>query len=156
MLGICMRYAQCKDEAEDILIEGFMNVYIRLESYRGESSLEYWIRRVIINTAISHYRRNAKHYYHLSIDEHPEYEVEDYSSLETSYSQKELLKIIQEMPEYLRVVLNLRAFEACGYDEIALQLGISEITSRTRFSKAKKWLEERLNPKSQRKLKVKK
>ena len=145
MLGVCMRYANCKDEAEDILIEGFINVYRRLDTFRKESSLEYWIKRVMVNCAISHFRKHSKHYNHFSFDEYPTYEIEDqHSKIESYYSQKELLRIIQEMPEYLRVVLNLRAFESCHYKDIAEQLNISEGTARTRFSKAKKWLEERL------------
>lgn len=146
MLGICMRYANCKDEAEDIMIEGFINVFNRLDSYKGESSLYYWIKRVMVNCSISYFRKNAKHFQNLSIDEFPESDVEDNTvSVESNMAQKELLRIIQEMPEHLRVVLNLRAFEAYEYEDIARELNISEITSRTRFSKAKKWLEERLN-----------
>ena len=147
MLAICMRYANCKDEAEDIMIEGFINVYQKIESYRGDSSLEYWIKRIMTNGAISYFRKHSKHYNHTSFDEYPNFEIEDQNAkLESSYSQKELLRLIQEMPEYLRIVLNLRAFEAYTYKEISDELGVSEGTLRTRFSKAKKWLEDRMTP----------
>lgn len=154
MLGICMRYANSKDEAEDILIEGFTLVFMKLGSFKGECSLAFWIKRVMINTAISNYRKNAKHYTAISFDEFPETQIEDRgSSIETALSQKELMRLIQEMPEILRIVLNLRAFEAYEYHEIAAQLEINEVTARTRFFKARKWLEERMDSKTKKRKK---
>lgn len=154
MLGVCMRYVNCKDEAEDIMVEGFMKVFLNLEFYKGESSLAYWIKKVMVNNAISYYRKNSKHYKTLSIDDMEYKEVEDASgNIETNISQKELLQIIQEMPEYMRMVLNLRAFEGYTYDQIAEILEINEVTCRTRFCKAKKWLEERLESNSRKKFK---
>lgn len=145
MLGVCMRYANTKDEAEDIMIKGFMKIFQHLKSFKGNGSLAFWIKRVIINTAISHYRVNAKHYNHYSIDEHEYLEPEEQPIyIEEKESKEKLLKLIQSMPENLRIVLNLRAFEGMEYENIATQLGIPEITARTRFSKARKWLEERL------------
>ncbi|MDR2980508.1 MAG: sigma-70 family RNA polymerase sigma factor [Bacteroidales bacterium] len=145
MLGHCMRFANIKDEAEDIMIEGFMNIFKSLESFRGDCSLAFWMKRVMTNTAISYYRRHAKHYNHYSIDEHAYFDPEDTTIyINEKQSKDELLQLIQEMPEKFRIVLNLKAFEGMKYDEIAQQLDIQNVTARTRFSKAKKWLEERL------------
>lgn len=146
MLGHCMRYTSCKDDAEDILIDGFMNVFKGIHSFKGTCSLAFWIKRVMTNTAISFYRRHGKHKNNYSIDEHDHLDPEDTSIyVDEKQSKEELIKLIQSMPDKLRIVLNLRAFEGLEYNEIATQLNISEITARTRFSKAKKWLETRLN-----------
>ncbi len=90
MLGVCMRYVNCKDEAEDILVEGFMKVFLNLKFYKEECSLAYWIKKVIVNNAISYYRKNSKHYKILSIDDMEYQEVEDtFNNMETNISQKE-------------------------------------------------------------------
>ena len=148
MLGLCMRYANCKDEAEDIMIEGFLRVFQKLDTYKGESSLEYWIRRIMVNSAISYYRKHGKHYKNNSIDDTFERDVLDVNAtIDDTISVKELMILIQEMPDYLRVILNLRSFEGYEYADIAKELDIEEVSCRSRFSKARKWLEERLNPK---------
>ena len=154
MLGICMRYVNCKDEAEDVMIEGFMKVFLSLDSYKEECSLFYWIKKVMVNNAISYYRKNSKHYQSVSINEVEGYDVVDtFNDMETNISQRELLGIIQRMPEFLRIVMNLRAFEGYSYNQISEILDISEVTCRTRFCKAKQWLEERLESKSKKKIK---
>jgi len=145
MLGICMRYVNCKDEAEDILIEGFVNVFKHLDSFRSESSLGSWIKRIMINKAISYYRMHSKHYYNQHIDE-IEFDITDGTiDIDDSFSQKDILNIIQKMPEHLRIVLNMRAFEGLEYSEIAEKLNILEVTCRSRFAKAKQWVKEFLN-----------
>ena len=144
MLGICMRYANCKDEAEDIMIEGFINVFTHINTYKEECSLAFWIKKVIVNKAISYYRENVKHYYHLSIDEYEDI-ADDTIYIDNSLSEKEILNMIQNIPESLRIVLNMKIFEALKYDEIAEKLNISETACRTRFVRAKKWLEERIS-----------
>lgn len=152
MLGICIRYARGRDEAEDILIEGFVNVFAHLQTFKGESSLETWIKRIMVNAAISNFRKNSKHYKTLSFEEYPDMQVKDnHADIEVSFSRKELLQVIQEMPDYMRVVLNMRAFEAYEYEDIARELNISEITARTRFSRAKKWIEGRMDLKKAKK-----
>jgi len=148
MFGICMRYTNCKDEAEDILIEGFVNVFKHIDSFRSESSLGPWIKKIMINNAISHYRKYSKHYYIQHIDEIAIDIMDDTINVDDSFSQKDILEIIQKMPEHLRIVLNMRAFEALEYSEIAEKLNIAEATCRSRFAKAKKWIEELLKPKN--------
>lgn len=126
-----------------------MRVYKNLGSYQGNSSLAFWIKRVMTNAAISYLRKNSKHHNLVSIDENEFYEPEDKTIyINEKQSEKELLELIQKMPEKYRTVLNLRAFEGLEYGEIASMLDIPEVTARTRFSKAKKWLEERIDLKS--------
>lgn len=147
MLGVCMRYANCTDEAEDIMIEGFVKVFTYINTFKKESSLGSWIKKIMVNQAISYFRKHGKHYSAVSIDEYPQYDLEDTTvSFEGSISEKELMEVIQKMPEYYRVVLNMRAFEGMEYAQIAKELSLSESTCRSRFSKARKWLEEHLNP----------
>lgn len=142
-----MRYANCKDEAEDIMIEGFVRVFSHLDSFKKESSLGFWIKKIMVNNAISYIRKHGKHYNTSSIEEQPLHDMEDtFTNFEIATSEKELMKIIQEMPENLRIVLNMRAFEGMDYKQIAKELSLTEVSCRTRFFKARKWLEERLNP----------
>ncbi len=144
MLGVCMRYTRSKEEAEDILIEGFMNFFNSLQSYRFECSLESWIRRIMINNAISHFRANKKRNY-ISF----EYltTTPEQSAISTPVDkvvEKDLQKLIQLMPPGYQIVFNLFAIEGYSHKEIASQLGISESTSKSQFFRARKWLSDRL------------
>ncbi len=152
MLGVCMRYANCKDEAEDIMIEGFVKFFSHIDTYKNECSLFTWIKRIMVNTAISYCRTHSKHYYNQSIDEYDTIEIPDQSiQMDDSFSEKEILEAIQKMPKSLSIVLNMRAFDGLDYSDIAKKLDITEIACRCRFSKAKKWLEEHLNIEVQKK-----
>ncbi|MDR3047212.1 MAG: sigma-70 family RNA polymerase sigma factor [Bacteroidales bacterium] len=145
MLGICMRYAHSKDEAEDILTDSFVAVFQNLSQFKGDSPLEYWIKSIVTHKAISNYRANAKHYHNISIDEFDYEQLADETiNVETHINQKKLMETIRNMPDYLRIILNMRAFEGMEYTAIAQLLKIKEVTCRARFAKAKKWLEEEL------------
>lgn len=145
MLAVCMRFSTNKTEAEDLMIEGFMIVFTNLSSFRHQSSLASWIRAIMVNHAISYYRKNEKFWNMESIDENP-IELYDKSldNIPTSISEKEIMQSIQEMPPTLRYTLNLIAFEGMNYKEVANQLNITETTVRSRFSKAKAWLSQRI------------
>ncbi len=142
-LGICMRYAKDKQEAEDILQEGFLKIFERIHQYNFSGVFEGWMHRIIVNTAISNYRKNLKHYFHENIDEINEY---DYDVIENDleFSMEEILKVIQSLSPGYRMVFNLYAIEGYPHKEIAEMLGIDVATSKSQYSRARKIVQYRL------------
>jgi RNA polymerase sigma-70 factor (ECF subfamily) len=143
MLAVCIRYTNNdKDEAQDILQEGFIKIFRNATNYRGEGSLEGWIRRIMVHAAISRYR-------HLK----PMVLMEDMSdnvfTLNAGYQNvnleaKDLLKMIQQLPALYRNVFNMYAIEGYSHQEISTALGISELSSRTNLHRARGILKEKL------------
>jgi RNA polymerase sigma factor (sigma-70 family) len=145
LLGVCMRYASGLSEAEDILQEGFVKIFTNIKSFKGIGSLEGWMKRIIINTALNHIRQNAKFRTLYYSDDLPEYQEEDNEDLPLpEVSAEILLQIIQNLPEGYRMVFNLYAIEHNTHKEIAELLGISEGTSKSQLSKARKMLKMKL------------
>ena len=144
MLGVCFRYTNSTEEAEDAMVEGFMNVFTHISSYRQECTLETWIRKIMVNSALSHLRQRNKHL-NISIEE-TVIEEQDNSIVkpEEKFAAEDLMKLIQKMPDGYRVVFNLFAVEGFSHKEIAEQLNISESTSKSQFFRARKWLMERI------------
>jgi len=148
MLGVCLRYAKDKMEAEDVLQEGFIKIFKYLNTFKFDGSLEGWIRRIMVNTAISQYRANNKNVQSMD-DEGFNYKEMPNVIMTDSLSANELLKIIQELPEGYKVVFNLYAIEGYSHKEIGEMLGISESTSKSQLSRARTALQEKikgLNP----------
>ncbi len=142
-----MRYCKDKSEAEDIMQEGFIKVFSNLKKFRGEGSFEGWIKRIMVNTAINHYQRNLKHYFHNQLEEIQEaigdYNDEDFHP-DDDITRRKLLSLIQELPEGYRFVFNLYVFEDYSHKEIADTLNISVNTSKTQLFKARRWLMKRV------------
>lgn len=145
MLVVCMRYAKTKEDAEDIMIEGFVKVFSGLDKFKQESSLETWIHSIMVNASISYFRKNNKHYVVSSLDDE-NVEIPSSNDLDglAHLTGKDLLKILQQMPEHLKCVFNLVAFEGYDYEKISEELGINVGTARSRMSKGKAWLQERI------------
>jgi len=143
-LGICMRYAKDKHEAEDILQEAFLKIFERIEQYTCSGAFEGWMRRIIVNTAISNYRKNLKHYHHYDIEELKEYE-EDINSADLEYTMEEMLRVIQSLSPGYRTIFNLYAIEGYTHKEIAELLGIDVATSKSQYSRARKVIQYRLS-----------
>ena len=145
MYIVCMRYAKTKEDAEDILVEGFLKVFSGLAKFQGGSSLQTWIQTVMVNTAISYFRKHQKHYKTGSIeDENIEISDGFDSDILSNLSGKEFMNLLQKMPDHLKCVFNLYAFEGYNYEKISLELGINVGTARSRMSKGKSWLQEKL------------
>lgn len=144
MLGVCFRYTNSTEEAEDAMVEGFMNVFTHIASYRQECALETWIRKIMVNSALSHLRQRNKHL-NISIEE-TVIEEQDNSIVkpEEKFAADDLMKLIQKMPDGYKVIFNLFAVEGFSHKEIAEQLNISESTSKSQFFRARKWLMERI------------
>ncbi len=142
-LGMCMRYAKDKQEAEDILQDGFLKIFGRISQFSGIGSFEGWMKRIIINTAITNYRQNLKHYYKQSIDDVNETDFE-ITSVEQEYSLEELLKVVQDLPPGYRMVFNMFAIEGFQHKEIAQMMGVDVTTSKSQYSRARKLLRSKL------------
>jgi RNA polymerase sigma factor (sigma-70 family) len=140
MYGVCLRYAANAAEAEDILQEGFIKVFGKLESFRREGSFEGWVRRIFVNTAIEHFRKKS---YLQPITEKEEgvYEAKNLSVLD-NLAEKDIIGLVQELSPGYRTVFNLYVIEGYTHREIAEQLGISEGTSKSQLSRAKLILQD--------------
>jgi RNA polymerase sigma-70 factor (ECF subfamily) len=138
-----MRYAKDRLEAEDILQEGFLKIFGRIAQFSGLGSFEGWMKRIVVNTAITNYRQNLKHYYKQHIDEVNETDI-DAPFSDSEYSLEELLKVIQALPPGYRMVFNMFAIEGFQHKEIAEMMGIDVTTSKSQYSRARKLLREKL------------
>ena len=140
MYAVCLRYAGNTEEAEDILQEGFIKVYKKLDSFRSEGSFEGWVRRIFVNTAIEHFRRKR---YLMPVTEKEENTIEGkYISVLDELAEKDILALVQELSPGYRTVFNMYVVEGYTHKEIADMLGISEGTSKSQLSRAKVILQE--------------
>ncbi|PSR01656.1 MAG: RNA polymerase subunit sigma-70 [Bacteroidetes bacterium SW_11_45_7] len=139
MFGLCLRYAKDYHTAEDILQEGFVKVFKYIKNFRKEGSLEGWLRRIFINTAIEHFRK-AVRVYPILDDEETEIDIEDdyYDLLDS----EDLIKMVQQLSPGYRTIFNLYAVEGYSHKEIAKLLGISEGTSKSQLARARTLLKK--------------
>ena len=144
MLGVCMRYTKNREEAEDVLQDGFVQVFKSLHSFKFEGSFEGWIRKIMVNCAIKHYRTKPKMYPVVALENA---QVVDSGTEEIMayLNKKELLKMVQGLPPAYRMIFNLYVFEGMKHREIAAHLGISEGTSKSNFFDAKLLLRKAVN-----------
>ncbi|MEO1253941.1 MAG: RNA polymerase sigma factor [Bacteroidota bacterium] len=130
MYLVALRYSKMQQEAEDILQEAFIKVFKNIKTFRKDSSLAYWIKRIVVNTALNHQR--SKLYLYPMVDVN---ELDDWSEKESIISEigyEELLGLVRELPSGCQVIFNLFAIEGYKHHEIADQLQISEGSSLTR------------------------
>lgn len=143
MLGVCMRYAKNTEQAEDVLQDGFVKVFTKLSNYSGNGSLEGWIRRIIVNTALDEIRRNVKFKDNVNVDD-VDYKLELDSHIVEGLAADDLMKIVNDLPDGYRVVFNMFAIEGYSHKEIAMQLNISENTSKSQYSRARSYIKVKL------------
>ena len=142
MYMVCLRYTKSQQEAEDVLQDSFIKIFKNLKGYRGESRLDYWIKRVVINTALNSQRKKLYMYPMVDIDDvKNEY---DQSKVFSNFQMEELLSMIRELPTGCQTVFNLFAIEGYSHKEIAEMLEVSEGTSKSQFARARKLLQERI------------
>ena len=140
MYAVCLRYAGNAEEAEDILQEGFIKIFKKLDSFRSEGSFEGWVRRIFVNTAIEHFRRKR---YLLPVTEKEENTIEGkYTSVLDDLGAKDIMALVQELSPGYRTVFNMYVVEGYTHREIADILGISEGTSKSQLSRAKVILQD--------------
>jgi RNA polymerase sigma factor (sigma-70 family) len=135
MLAICRRYLGDEMEAEDAMVEGFMKVFDKINSFKLEGSFEGWIRRIMVNEALMTIRSKKKEGFQIGIEQLVE-EPETFS-IQNNLEAEELLVLINTLPTGFRTVFNLYAIEGYSHAEIAKELSISEGTSKSQLSRAR-------------------
>ncbi len=145
MFGVVRRYVSERATAEDILHDGFVVLYTKIGEWRGEGPFDAWCRRIFVNAALSFLRRKSNLGADVDIGDLPPNRIEGVQpqALER-LSTEELKRAIDELPDGYRMVLNLYAVEGYSHAEIGQMLGISEVTSRSQYIRAKARLAERL------------
>ena len=143
MFPICIRYIGDRDQAADVLQDGFITLFTKLKDYKGEGSFEGWARRVFVTTALMSLRKKDA----LKMSE--ELDVvkgmkADVPSQGQNIGYKELMKLVMQLPAGFRTVFNLNVIEGYSHKEIGDMLGISETTSRTQLSRARTWLQDKI------------
>jgi len=138
ILSVCRRYASGKEEALDLLHDGFLRVFEKIGTYKGNSALGIWVKRVVINNAINTLK--SKTQWEELTDEFPDFPDEEWQEEEAD--PETLIALIQELPTGYRMVLNLYVFEGMSHDEIAKELGINPVSSRTQLFKARRLLKK--------------
>lgn len=147
MMGVCIRYADRREEAEDMLQNGFIKVFEKIDTFKGTGSLEGWIRKIIVNESLTYIRKNKQMKMNVDI-ENAKYMIPGQNHIGDTVNEKDLLRIIQQLPVGFRTVFNLFAIEGYSHKEIAEQLGITEGTSKSQYSRARTHLQKMIQPES--------
>ncbi|MDT8309684.1 MAG: RNA polymerase sigma factor [Bacteroidales bacterium] len=142
MFGVCLTYSRDRTEAEDILHDGFIKVFENINSFKGTGSFEGWIRKIMINTALEHFRKKKKLYV---VNDYTVYEQamisEDFLS---TIAAKEIMELVKELSQQYRIVFLLYAVEGYSHREISRRLRISEGTSKSNLSRARAILQQKI------------
>jgi len=144
MLGVCLRYATDKMEAEDMLQNGFIKVFGKINDYRGEGAFEGWVRRIMVHSSIEYYRKHHKIMQLVEMDA-PGAELAVNPAAASNLEAKDLLALIQTLSPGYRLVFNLYAIEGYSHKEIGEILKISEGASKSQLSRARAILKEMVN-----------
>lgn len=139
MYAVCLRYARSREDAADILQEGFLKVYSKLGQFQFQGSFEGWVRRVMVNTALRAYQKQRYDFEQSGYERLPELPVEPDAL--AMLSEEEILNLVRKLPDGYRTVFNLVAIEGYSHAEAAKVLGIQESTSRSQLTKARRHLE---------------
>jgi RNA polymerase sigma-70 factor (ECF subfamily) len=142
LFGIALRYAHSQEDAKDILQDGFVKVFKNLSKFKGTGSFEGWMRRIMVNTAIEHYRKK-NHTYEIQESHEESITDRDLTALD-KLAAEEILNMVKALPNGYRTVFNLFAIEGFSHKEIADMLNISEGTSKSQYARAKALLQEKI------------
>ncbi len=142
MLVVCMRYTRNRQEAEDVLQDGFIRIFDNMKKFAFNGSFEGWVRRIMINCALRNFRKSSYQKEQIGIAD--DYDIPTDATIYDKLSEQELLKIIDELPEGYKMVFNLYAIEGFSHKEIADMMEINEGTSRSQLNKARKYLQKKL------------
>jgi RNA polymerase sigma-70 factor (ECF subfamily) len=142
--ALCLRYVPSPQEAEDVLIMGFTTIFEKMDTFREEGSFEGWMRKVMVNTAISVIRANSMHYFQEEYEDDAVVSAGAQNVTISAISVRDITRQIQQLPEGYRAVLNLFIVEGYSYEEIAELLDINIGTVRSQLARARKILQKRL------------
>lgn len=140
MLGVCFRYLGDEMTAEDVMVEGFLKVFGKIDQFSGEGSFEGWMRRIMVNEALGWLRKRKQMPEDILSDEAAN--IPDYNYADQNIETQELLDIIEKLPVGYRTVFNLYAIEGYAHSEIAELLGITESTSKSQLHRARALLQK--------------
>ena len=141
MLGVCYRFARNREDAEDMMQEGFIKVFTQIHQFRRQGALEGWIRRIVVHTCINILKKNKK--FTDSVDLfHANSIYLNENNIPSILQAKQVVECIRQLPLGYKTVLNLYAIEGFSHKEIAAILDIEESTSRSQYTRAKSMLEE--------------
>lgn len=143
MLALCLRYMGNREDAEDVLQDGFVTLFAKMDSYSGDGSFEGWARKIFVNTALMSLRKNDA----LKMSDSLEYAgnvQSGQSSQLQNIGYKELMQMIASLPSIYRTVFNLYVVEGFSHKEISESLGISEATSRSQLLRARTMLQDKI------------
>lgn len=141
MLAVCYRYAHNREDAEDMLQEGFIKVFLQLRTFENRGSFEGWIRKIIVHTCINILKKNKKFNESVDLIHASAIQIRE-DSVPAVVQVKQIVECIRTLPIGYRTVLNLFAIEGYSHREIAQLLDIEESTSRSQFTRAKSMLED--------------
>ncbi len=142
MLAVCTRYCANRADAEEIMLDGFMRVFDKIEQFREEGSFEGWIRRIMVTESLMFLRKSKQWRHEVPLDD---VTVEpDYVWADTAVNENDLMRIVNQLPDGYRTVFNLYAIEGYPHADIAEMLGISEGTSKSQLSRARMMLQTNL------------
>ncbi|SFF27804.1 RNA polymerase sigma factor [Thermoflexibacter ruber] len=142
MYVVALRYSKTTFEAEDILQEAFIKIFQNIQNFNFDSSLDYWIKRIVVNTALKQNRKILEKMHMEDVAEIHDEPVAD--TVFATHNFQELLKMIQKLSTGYQVIFNLYAIEGYKHSEIAEMLGISEGTSKSQYARAKAQIQKML------------
>lgn len=140
MLSVCYRFGNNREDAEDMLQEGFIKVFTQIHTFQNKGAFEGWIRRIIVHTCINFLKKNKKFSNSIDLDQADYLEVKE-ETMPSVMQSRQIIECIRLLPVGYRTVLNLYALEGYSHKEIAEMLDIEESTSRSQYTRAKVMLE---------------
>ena len=143
MMGVCLRYTTNADETQDILQDGFIKVFNKINTFKFIGSFEGWIRRIMVHTAIRNKYITYRSHEVNNLETISQPSTEEKITSKLSYN--DLMKLVNELPHGYKLVFNLFAIEGYSHKEIAEMLEIQEATSRSQFLRARQFLREKLD-----------
>ncbi|HEY0678813.1 MAG TPA: RNA polymerase sigma factor [Chitinophagaceae bacterium] len=146
MLAVCYRFAHNREDAEDMLQEGFIKVFSQIHTFQNKGAFEGWIRRIIVHTCINNLKKNKRFNESVDIIHATGIQIRE-ESVPSIVQAKQVVECIRMLPIGYRTVLNLYAIEGYSHKEISIMLDIEESTSRSQYTRAKQMLEEILTKK---------
>jgi RNA polymerase sigma-70 factor (ECF subfamily) len=150
MFAVALRYSNGQHDAEDIIQEAWIKVFRYIKSFSENNSFEGWLRRIVVNTAITHYRRQKKHTYHVDIDEVHATPRDLAAFKEEEFTKKEIELAINNLPRGYATVFKMYVIDGYKHKEIGSILGIDENTSKSQLSRARKALQSALTEMARR------
>jgi RNA polymerase sigma factor (sigma-70 family) len=143
MFGICLRYAGNYDDAQDIMQDGFVKIFEKIDQFGFKGAFEGWVRKIMVNTALERYRSQ---YQVININDNlKEVDYEHSEEFSSDVDARELVRFIQELSPKYRIVFNMFAIEGYSHKEISEMLGVTEGTSKSNLSRARDILQEKVN-----------